>query len=336
MDSGLTGSSASVSVGQGGRSGGVPASKGSSGQSSVSSGTASVKSASPAPVPNSSVSTTAAVSITESVTAPLPTDAVTYTLEITDSQGSVTAEVIEVETSSSVPVTSVLFAFADSVTIPGTALPTGGSIQTITTSTCTTAGAVITTTFSGSTVAIEIPELCTHGLAFLIFGLPAFHSSSDLPSLCHKSFSFLLEIIWQVLCPSSGQPNISIISVDPTKLPSGGGPPGQKPNDGTPNDQKPITNPTQIQKPSQTSSQTASFTVSSSAAATPTRYVVMPLFNISQSAIDSFFALCAHRSGITAPRRSNGSLNSLLWSSTSMRLLPLMLTLISYLTRNRT
>ena len=231
-----------------------------------------------------------------------PTGPVTYALEVTNSQGSTIDEVVVGYHSS----TSVLFAYADSVSTTETNVPSGVSIQTITTSTCTTAGVIATTTSSGSTVTTEVPELCTHGLLFLIFGLPGFHSSSDLPSLCHKAFAFPLGIIWRLLCPSIGPPTFSFVSVDPEKLPPGGGPPGENPNDGKPDDEK----PTETQRPSQTqsSSQTTQSTVSSSAAATPSRYVVMPLIDTPQSAIDSLFALYAQRKNVTPAKRSDGSL----------------------------
>ena len=244
-------------------------------------------------------------------TLPRPTGQVTFALEVTDSHDSTTDEVVEVAYSSGVPSTNVLLMYADSVTITETSQPTGVSIQTITTSTCTTAGAVVTTTSSGSTVTTEVPELCTHGLAFLIFGLPGFHSSSDLPSLCHKTFSFPLGIIWRLFCPSIGPPTFSIISVDPKVLPPGGGPPGENPNDGDPDD-----NPTRTAGPSETqgssrtqsSSQSTQRTSSSSATATPSRYVVMPLIDTSQSAFDSVFAPYAQRKNVTQAKNKDGSL----------------------------
>ena len=249
---------------------------------------------------------------TGSVTAtPRPTDPVILALEITDSHGSTTDEVAEVAYNSGVPSTNVLFMYADSVTTTETSQPTGVSIQTLTTSTCTTAGAIVTTTSSGSTVTTEVPELCTHGLAFLIFGLPGFHSSSDLPSLCHKTFSFPLGIVWRLLCPSIGPPTISIISVDPKVLPPGGGPPGENPNDSSPDD-----NPTHTAGPSETqgssrtqsSTQSTQSTSSSSATATPSRYVVMPLIDTPQSAFDSLFAPFSQRKDVTQAKNKDGSL----------------------------
>lgn len=222
---------------------------------------------------------TSSLSFASSMSAPLPTGPVTYAVQVTNSQGSVTDEVIEVQYQSGIPRTSILFAYADSVTTTETTLPTGVSIQTITISTCTTAGAIITTTSSGSTVATEVPELCTHGLAFLIFGLPGFHTSLDLPSLCHKSFTFPLGILWSVLCPSGELPTISIISVDPTKLPPGG---GENPNDGnpkdrSPDDETPTDNPTQTDKASQTSQTESSTrsTITSSAVSLASQQIVL-------------------------------------------------------------
>ena len=244
-------------------------------------------------------------------TLPRPTNQVTFALEVTDSHGSTTNEVVEVAYSSGVPSTNVLFMYADSVTTTETSKPTGVSIQTLTTSTCTTAGAIVTTTSSGSTVTTEVPELCTHGLAFLFFGLPGYHSSSDLPSLCHKTFSFPLGIVWRLLCPSIGPPTFSIISVDPGVLPPGGGPPGENSNDGDGDDDPTHTaGSSQTQGPSrtQTSSQTTQSTVSSSATATPSRYVVMPLIDTPQSALDSLFAPYAQRKDVTQAKNKDGSL----------------------------
>ena len=245
-----------------------------------------------------------------------PTGPVTYALEVTNSQGSTTDEVVVGYQSS----TRVLLAYADSITTTETNVPSGVSIRTITTSTCNTAGVIATTTSCGSTVTTEVPELCIHGLLFLIFGIPGFHSSSDLPSLCHKAFAFPLGIIWRVLCPSIGPPTFSFVSIDPGKLPPGGGPPGENPNDGKPTDEKPTESqrPSQTQSSSQTaqsssqttqvSSQTTRSTMTSSAAPTPSRYVVMPLINTPQSAIDSLFAPFAQRKNVTPAKRKDGTL----------------------------
>ena len=266
------------------------------------------------------------------LTTPVPTSPITYVLELTNSQGSVTDDAIEVAYHSGVPSTNILFAYADSVTTTENSVPTGVSIQTITTSTCTTAGAVITATSSGATVATEVPELCVDGLAFRIFGLPGFHSSSDLPSLCHKVFSFLSGIVWRLLCPPGLPPTFSITSVIPEELPPGGGPPGQNPKNSNPDDQEP--NPTEEPSPTTrsevpssavattsrqtrstkpssiatTSSRTTRSTISFSAAATPIRYVVSPFNNASQSAIDSVFAPYALRKNVTTAKGSDGLL----------------------------
>ena len=228
-------------------------------------------------------------------TTSLPTGLVTYAVKITNSQGSVTNEIVQVGYSSGVPSTNASFAYVDSVMTTVTIVPIGVSIQTITTSTCTTAGAIITATSSGSTIATEVPELCTHGLAFLIFGLPGFHSSSEFPFLCHKLSSFPLGIIWRLFCPLGGPPTISIISIDPSKLP-----PGENPNGDNPDDETPT--------PTQSPSQTMQSMVSSSAAETPTRCVVMPLVNTAQSATNSLFAPYAQRKDVTQANRSDGTL----------------------------
>ena len=233
------------------------------------------------------------------------TGTVIYALEATNSQGSVAGEVVGIAASSGTPSTDFSSTYVDSITTTETSIPLGVSIQTITTSTCTTAGAIITTTRSGSTVATEVPELCTHGLGFLIFGLPL-----DLPSICHTLFAFLPGILWRARCPNHGPPIISIVSVDPDELPSGGKPSDENPTD-SPND--PTNSPNETKKPSQTSqartSGQTSFTTSSSAATTPTRYVVMPLFDTPQSAIDSIFAPYISRSNVTQAKNTDGSLD---------------------------
>ena len=245
-------------------------------------------------------SSSVATSVT--MTALFPTSAVTYALEVTDSQGFATDELIEVGSNSGVASTTVLFAFADSVTTTETTLPAGVSIQTITTSTCITAGHIVTTTSYGSTVATEVPELCTHGFAFLIFGLPRFHLSSGLSSLCHKLFLFPFGIMWRVFCPPKLPPIFSIISVNPGELPPGT---SDNPSDQTFTESQQATSDT----PSQTTqSQTTQSTVSSAATATQTRYVVMPLMNTTQSATDFLFAGFVQRENVTQAKGSDGSL----------------------------
>ena len=266
------------------------------------------------------------------LTIPVPTSPFTYVLEVTNSQSSMTDEVLEVGHHSGVPSTNLLLAYADNVTTAVTSMPSGVSIQTITTSTCTTAGAVVTATTSGSTVVTKVPELCVAGTAFRIYGLPGFHSPLDLPKLCHRVFTFPLGIIWRLLCPPGLPPEFSIISDNPEKLPPGGGPPGENPNDEEPDSEEP--NPTEKPDPTMrntisslaeatssqtsrstvpssataTSSRTTQSTISSSAAATPTRYIVYPLMNASQPAIDSLFAPYAQRANVTQAKGSDGLL----------------------------
>lgn len=301
VNDGLSLSPTPSSPSQGGTNGSFPALEGSSGRSALSSGKPPVKSSTPDVASNQGLggSNYTSSGIT---TAPSPTVPVSYAIEVTNSQGSVTDEVVEVTYHSGVPSTSVMFAYADSVTTTETGLPAGVSIQTIITSTCTTAGAIVTTTSSGSIVETEVPEICTNGFAFLIFGLPGFDSSSDWPSLCHKLFSFPFGIEWRVFCPGGTPPTISIISVDPGKLP------GKDPDRKSSQNHRPsgIT-PSQATPSHTTASQTQS-TVSSSAAVMPTRYVVMPLMNTTQSATDSLFASYAQRKNVTEAKRSDGSL----------------------------
>ena len=229
-----------------------------------------------------------------------PNSLVTSASDASNSQGYTTKKPIRLELNSSTPNTGISFTYADNITITVASIPDGVSIQALTTSTCTTAGAIVTKTSSVTTVATEVPELCTHGLAFLIFGLPGFHSSSDLASLCRKSFKIPLGIVWRLLCPTIGPPTFSITSVDAGALPPGGGPPGENPNDGNPDDDNttPTQKPSQAQSTTRSMSQTSTQTMtqsttqtmtqsttqttqstasSSSSRATPTRYVVMPL-----------------------------------------------------------
>ena len=187
--------------------------------------------------------------------------------------------------------TSVLSGYPDSITTTVQVLPSGATIQTVTTSTCATAGALVTTTTSGSTVSAVIPEFCTSGFAFLIFGLPGLSPGSPSTSLCHRAFSFPAGILWRLLCPPIGPPHISIISVDPSELP-----PVASPSRNNPPTNSPPGNPEPTQPQSQPQSQEKSTTTpptstkfptssssssTSSSAPTVTRYAVMPLLNTS-------------------------------------------------------
>ena len=163
----------------------------------------------------SSSSTSQAIAAGPTTNAAVPT----YATQVTNAQGSITDEVVAVGSQSGQAYTSVLSEYPDSITTTVQALPSGATIQTVTTTTCTTAGALVTTTTSGTTVSTVIPELCTNGFAFLIFGLPDLSPGSPSTSLCHRAFSFLAGILWRLLCPPIGPPQISIISVDPSELP---------------------------------------------------------------------------------------------------------------------
>lgn len=301
--------SSSTPTKQRGNSRGASGSSGSLTQPFVSSGSASVGSVVLMPVSTPSIPTTGSLMtrisastnstsfVHSTTTDSLQTGTVKYALNATNSQGPVTGEAVGIAASSSTPSTNPSSTYVDSITTTEASIPLGVSIQTFTTSTCTTEGAITTTTRSRSTVATEVPKLCTHGLGFLIFGLPL-----DLPSICHTLFAFLPGILWRVRCPDHGPPIISIVSVDPDDLPSGGKPPDENPTDSNETKQ-----PSQTSQ-AQTSGQT-SFTTSSSAATTPTRYVVMPLFDTSQSAIDSIFAPYISRSNVTQAKNIDGSLD---------------------------
>ena len=234
----------------------------------------------------------------------------TYATQVTNAQGSITDEVVAVGSQSGTAYTSVLSEYADSITTTVQALPSGATIQTITTSTCTTAGALVTTTTSGSTVSTVFPELCTNGVAFLIFGLPDLSPGSSSTSLCHRAFSFPAGILWRLLCPPIGPPQVSIISVDPSELTPAVGPPGNNPPD----------NPETTKPPSQTQSQETSTTTSStsttcsssscsSSAPTATRYAVMPLLNTSASEFETLYAPFANQQNVTKFLNADGSLD---------------------------
>ena len=73
-----------------------------------------------------------------------------------------------------------------------TTVPSGISIQTVTSTTCSTAFAMATTTAAGDTVTQVVPKLCNNGIAFFLFGW------TKLPGLCTKRlrlFGFLLQLI---------------------------------------------------------------------------------------------------------------------------------------------
>ena len=125
----------------------------------------------------------------------------TYATQVTNAQGSITDEVVTVGSQSGQAYTSVLSGYPDSITTTVQVLPSGATIQAVTTSTCTAAGALVTTTTSGSTVSTDIPEFSTNGFACLIFGLPDLSPASPSTSLYHRAFSFPADILWRLLCP---------------------------------------------------------------------------------------------------------------------------------------
>ena len=74
-----------------------------------------------------------------------------------------------------------------------TTIPSGMTVETVTSTKCTTAGAMITTTVAGSTTTEIVPRLCAGGFAFFLFGTP------KLPQLCKERFS-LLGFLLQFIC----------------------------------------------------------------------------------------------------------------------------------------
>ena len=262
--------------------------------------------------PSSISQTTAAGRITNAAV-------LTYATQLTNSQGSTTDEVIAVGSQSGQAYASVLSEYPDSITTTVQALPSGATIQTITTSTCTTAGALVTTTTSGSTVSTVVPKLCAGGFAFLIFGLPDISPGSPLTSLCHRSFLFPAGILWRLLCPPIGPPQISIINVDPSKLPPEIGPPGNNPPanspPGNPEPTQPQSQPqsqdtrTTANPTSTTVSSSSSSSSMSSSAPTVTRYAVMPLLNTSASEFGAIYAPFANQKNVTRALNTDGSLD---------------------------
>lgn len=92
-------------------------------------------------------------------------------------------------------------------------IPSGMSILTVRSTTCSTAFAMATTTASGSTVTQIVPKLCHNGVAFFLFGW------TNIPRLCSSRlalFGFLLQFIRDPLtglCPAG----VDILSgPDPT------------------------------------------------------------------------------------------------------------------------
>ena len=233
----------------------------------------------------------------------------TYATQATNSQGSITNEVIAVGSHSGKAYTSVLSDFPDSITTTVQALPTGATIHTITTSTCTTAGALVTTTTSGSTISTVVPELCINGFVFSIFGLPNLSPGSPSTSLCHRAFSFPAGILWRLFCPPNELPQISIISVNPSELPPAVGPPGNNPpvNSGPP---QPQSQPQSQEKSTTTNPTSTTFSSSSSSSApTVTRYAVMPLLNTSGSEFEALYAPFANQKNVTKNLNADGSLD---------------------------
>ena len=243
----------------------------------------------------------------------------TYANPVTNAQSSITDEVVAVGSQSGKAYTSVLSDYPDSITTTVQALPSGAVIQTITTSTCTTAGALVTTISSGSTVSTVVPELCTNGFAFLVFGLPDLSPDSSPTSLCHRAFSFPFGILWRLLCPPIGPPQVSIISVDPSELPPAVVPPGSNPPANSPPGNPKPTEPqsqTQSQDTSTTTNPTSttfssSSSSSSTSSSTPTvtRYAVMPLLSTSASEFEALYAPFANQKNVTQFLNADGSLD---------------------------
>ena len=243
----------------------------------------------------------------------------TYATQVTNAQGSTTDEVVAVGSKSGQAYGSVLSEYLDSITTTVQALPSGATIQTVATSTCTTAGALVTTTTSGSTISTVIPELCINGFAFLIFGLPDPSPGSPSTSLCHRAFSFPAGILWRLLCPPIGPPQISIISVDPSELPPAVGPPGNNPPANSPPGNPEPTEPqsqTQSQKTSTTThptsttfSSSSSSSSTSSSTPTVTRYAVMPLLTTSGSEFEAIYTPFADQKNVTRFSNTDGSLD---------------------------
>ena len=164
-----TTSSNSTPTKQRGSSGGASAASGSLGQPFVSSGSTSVRSTVLVPVSTPPMTTTAssmtatASSMTataslmtgtsasinstsfvnSTMTKSVQTGTVSHALEATNSQGSVIGEVFGIAATSGTPSPTLPSTYVDSITTTETSIPLGVSIKTITTSTCSTAGAII-------------------------------------------------------------------------------------------------------------------------------------------------------------------------------------------------
>ena len=66
-----------------------------------------------------------------------------------------------------------------------TTVPPGMTVETVKSTTCTTAGAMVTTMAAGSTTTEEVPRLCANGFALFLFGAP------KIPQLCKSILKFL-------------------------------------------------------------------------------------------------------------------------------------------------
>lgn len=133
-----------------------------------------------------------------------------------------------------------------------TTIPPGMSIQTITTKTCSTAGAMVTTTAAGGTVTQVVPEVCDNGLAFLFFGW------ANIPQLCDARlglFGFLLQFICdtKIRLPYG----FDLISSPSTNPNTPGTSPPDAPNNSPSNPQDEDETPTTLPRASETSSRTS-------------------------------------------------------------------------------
>lgn len=134
-----------------------------------------------------------------------------------------------------------------------TTVPSGMSIETVTSTTCSTAFAMATTTAAGDTVTKIVPELCLNGVAWFLFGW------TNIPKLCTKRFN-LFGFLLQFICDrKTGFP----VGVDIISYPSPPPPPSSGSSENSPsipeeNGQDGDDEPSNTQNPSEYASSTRS------------------------------------------------------------------------------
>lgn len=107
--------------------------------------------------------------------------------------------------------------------------PPGMTVETVTSTKCTTAGAIVTTMAAGSTTTEVVPRFCANGFALFLFGTP------KIPQLCRTILRLLGSLMHFICNPQTDEISIGfdLISYpdDPEGLSDPNDPSNQGPSD---------------------------------------------------------------------------------------------------------